>query len=69
MNLLRTIISEIIGLFVDDWAFAVLLVAWVLVQIVLTPRLSPTVAATLFFAGIAALTLVFVARKARSVRR
>ena len=69
MNLLRTIVSEIVGLFVDDWAFAVLLVAWVLLQTVLTPRLSPAVAAPLFFAGIAAVTLVFVARKARSVRR
>ena len=66
MKLLRSIGSELLGLFVDDWAFALLVIAWVAAFAVLGPRLphSP-IPAAVFFAGLAALTLVFAMRKAR----
>ena len=64
MKLLRSIGSELLGLFVDDWAFALLVVAWVALFALLGPRHSPTFA-VLFFAGLALLTLAFVWRKAR----
>ena len=67
MKLLRTIGSELLGLFVDDWAFALLVVAWVVLFALLGahfPAHSP-VPAALFFVGLAALTLAFAARKAR----
>ena len=70
MKLLHTIGSELLGLFVDDWAFTLLVIAWVAAFAVLGPRLShsPAIAAV-FFAGIAVLTLAFAARQARRVRR
>ena len=70
MKLLHTIGSELLGLFVDDWAFTLLVIAWVAVFAFLGPRLptSPALAAV-FFAGIAVLTLAFAVRKARQVRR
>ncbi len=65
MKLLRTIGSELLGLFVDDWAFALLVIAWVVLFAVLGPRLSHTPAlGALFFAGFALLTLAFAWRKA-----
>ena len=64
MRVLRAIGSELLGLFVDDWAFALLLIAWVVLFALLGPHQSPVFAA-IFFAGIALLTLVFVRRKAR----
>ncbi|MBV9848994.1 MAG: hypothetical protein JO250_04820 [Armatimonadetes bacterium] len=64
MKVLRAIGSELLGLFVDDWAFALLLIAWVVLFALLRPRQSPVFAAA-FFLGIALLTLVFVRRKAR----
>lgn len=69
MKLLRNIGSELLGLFVDDWAFALLVIAWVVVFALLGPRLphSP-VPAAVFFVGLAVLTLAFAARKARQTR-
>jgi len=68
MTVLRTAAREIIGLFVDDWAFALLLVAWVALFAALGQRLPASWEGTVFFAGLAILTLVFAVRKARSVR-
>lgn len=65
MNLLKGIWEELIGLFVDDWAFALLVLAWVGIFGLAHGRL-PT---WLFFAGIAALVLAFTARRARAARR
>ena len=65
MNFLRSAVSEVVGLFVDDWAFALLLVVWVGLIAAFAPRLPPTLAAPLFWLGLAALTLVFVVRQAR----
>ena len=66
MNLLRSIGSELLGLFVDDWAFAILVIVWVLLFALLGPRLPHTAAiGAVFFTGLAALTLIFAWRKAR----
>ena len=67
MNVLRGIGSELLGLFVDDWAFALLIVAWVAAFGLFGPRLPPhsPLPAVVFLAGLAALTLAFVVRRAR----
>ncbi len=68
MTVLRTMSRELLGLFVDDWAFALLLVAWVTLFALLGQRLPAAWEGVLFFAGLAILTLVFAVRKAVSVR-
>ncbi len=65
MTLLRTILSELIGLFVDDWAFALLILAWVGLFAVPGVRAHLPYAGPALFLGLAVLTLAFVARKAR----
>jgi len=65
MTLLRNILSELIGLFVDDWAFALLVLVWVGLFALPGVRAHVPLAGPLLFLGLAALTLVFVARKAR----
>ncbi len=64
MNLLKSIVFELIGLFVDDWAFALGLLAWVGVCALPPVRSHPEAAAGLLFLGLAALTLGFVGRRA-----
>jgi uncharacterized membrane protein YccC len=66
MKLLHTIGSELLGLFVDDWGFALLIIAWVVFFAIVTPHVHRTPAlGALFFAGFALLTLAFALRKAR----
>ena len=65
MNFLRNALAEIVGLFVDDWAFAGLALAWVAVFALPGVRAHPAQAGPALFLGLAVLTLVFVARKAR----
>ncbi len=64
MTFLRSILREMLGLFVDDWAFALLLVGWVTLFAVLGHRLPPSWEGIIFFAGLALLTLAFAVRKA-----
>jgi len=68
MAVLRTMARELLGLFVDDWAFALLLVVWVAAFALLGHILPGALEGALFFAGLAILTLVFVMRKAKSAR-
>lgn len=65
MNLLRNILSELIGLLVDDWAFAGLILAWVALFALPGIRTHAALAGPMLFLGLAVLTLVFVARKAK----
>jgi len=67
MKLLRAALAEIVGLFVDDWAFALSLGVWVVLIALARHRLPPDLAAPLLFIGLAALTLVFVVRHARKM--
>ncbi len=65
MKVLRTVLEELVGLFVDDWALAALILLWVgLFALVLRSALGLWGGPTLF-AGLAGIVLVFVARKAR----
>lgn len=64
--MIRTIFDELIGLFVDDWTFALLVLLWV--GLFALPPFRSILGAWAgpgLFAGLAALTLVFAARKAR----
>ena len=65
MKLLHTIGSELLGLFVDDWAFALLVIAWVVLFALLRFPPHAPAPAVVFFGGLALLTLAFVAHKAR----
>ena len=65
MKTLRAALAEIVGLFVDDWAFAGLALAWIALFALPPVRALGGPAAVALWAGLAVLTLVFVARKAR----
>ena len=64
MKVLRNIVAELIGLFVDDWAFALLVLVWVGL-FALPGAFAPRDCRADAVLGLAVLTLVFVARKAR----
>ena len=64
MNVLKTVVAELVGLFVDDWLFALLVLAWVGCFAVLMAHGHGKVAGPVLFGGLAALVLGFVARKA-----
>jgi len=65
MKVLRTILEELIGLFVDDWAFAGLTLLWVGLFALPFRSVLGTGAGLVLFGGLAVLALVFVVRKAR----
>lgn len=68
MTILRTAARELLGLFVDDWAFALLIAAWVALFAVLGHRLPGAWEGVVFFAGLAALVVVSAVRAARRSR-
>lgn len=65
MRILKNIWAELIGLFVDDWAFAGLVLVWIALFALPAIRAQTTLAGPALFFGLAILTLVFVVRKAR----
>lgn len=67
MSWIRTIFDELIGLFVDDGAFALAIVAWLAV-VALLARYAPTTQpwdGVLLFAGLAAILAESAVRRAR----
>jgi hypothetical protein len=67
MKLLKTILDETLGLFVDDGAFAAAIVLWLAVVAALT-RLVPDAAAWaggVLFVGLAAILVESAMRRAR----
>lgn len=64
MTLLQTLLAELLGLFVDDWAFALLVLLWIGAAALLRALLGFWTG-PLLFAGLAALVLIFVVRRAR----
>ena len=66
MKLIQTILTELIGLLVDDWAFAGLILVWVALFALAVHQALGAWGGPALFGGLAALTLIFVARKARS---
>jgi hypothetical protein len=68
MKVLQTIWSELIGLFVDDWRFAALVIAWIAVFKIAFPHPTSDVLSLVFFLGLAGFAVWFVALKARASR-
>ena len=69
MTWLRSIVSELISLFVDDGLFAAGLLIWVAVIEFLLPELGVTSGlwrSVALFAGLAAILIESVARRSRS---
>ena len=65
MNVLRAIFAELLGLFVDDWAFALLILLWIGVFASPLRAAFGIWAGPTLFAGLAALVLIFVMRRAK----
>ena len=57
MNLVKTIIREVFGLFVDDGSFAILIVAWIAVTWLVSFRIlaAPTWGGLILFGGLVAI--------------
>ena len=67
MHWYRSIVREVVGLFVDDGSFAVAIVVWLVVCVVL-PRVAAGArwAGLALFAGLAAILIASVLRFARA---
>ena len=65
MKAIKAIFAELLGLFVDDWAFAVPALLWVGVFASPMRAFLGVWAGPALFAGLASLALVFVVRRAR----
>ena len=67
MSLLRTIWSELFGMFVDDGSLAIAILAWVavLAGLLAVVPFSPNAAGIVFFLGLAALLVENLLRRAR----
>ncbi len=67
MNWLRTIVTETFGLFVDDGAFAVAILAWLIVTGLVLPSVGTgaAVKGPILFAGLAAILIESATRRAR----
>jgi hypothetical protein len=67
MKALKAIFAEAIGLFVDDGAYAAAIVIWLLVVagLVRFTTISPNIAATLLFVGLAAILTESSLRQSR----
>jgi hypothetical protein len=70
MRWLKSIVREVIGLFVDDGSFAIAILAWLTLAVVVLPRagLWTRVAGPLLFAGLAAILVASVLRYGRRRR-
>ncbi len=67
MHWYRSIVREVVGLFVDDGSFAVAIVVWLVVCVTLLPRVAAGArwAGLALFAGLAAILIASVLRFAR----
>ncbi len=65
MKVIRTIVDELVGLFVDDWVFALLVLLWVGLFALPFRSVLGAWAGLGLFMGLAALALVFVVRRVR----
>ncbi len=66
MNALKAVAGELVGLFVDDWRFAALVLAWLVACGVLLPLLGLPSAAppVILFVGLALILSQSVLRRA-----
>jgi hypothetical protein len=68
MSWLRTVLSEFVGLFVDDSSYALAIVGWIVVAWLVLPHLPGAWPAAIFFLGLAAILVESTARRARRGR-
>jgi hypothetical protein len=69
MQWLKTIASEIYGLFVDDRGFALAILVWLVAAWVVTPRIPPGWQGVLLAGGLAGILAESVIRAATRYRR
>ncbi len=71
MRWLQSILREIIGLFVDDGAFALTILLWLILIAVILPRVAAVAPWTgpLLFAGLAVILIASTIRFARRNRK
>jgi hypothetical protein len=71
MHWLRSIAREILGLFVDDGSFAIVILIWLILTIAVLPRVAPAAhwSAPALFAGLALILIESVLRYSRKNRR
>ena len=65
MNVFRIIFAELLGLFVNDWAFALLILLWVGLFASSLQTVFGAWAGPALFGGLAASVLIFVVRRAK----
>ena len=67
MSWIRTILREIFGLFVDDGSFAVLILAWLGIVLLVSPHLNVPSAweGAILFGGLALILTESVTRRAK----
>lgn len=67
MQWIRTILSEIYGLFVDDGSFAIAILIWLTLYWLLVPRIGTLhgVMGPILFVGLAAILVESATRRAR----
>lgn len=63
MNAIRTVLVELVGLFVDDWPFTAAVLAWIAIAVWLVP--AGPLSGPLLFVGCLAVLMLFVWRHAR----
>jgi hypothetical protein len=69
MQWLRSMAREIWGLFVDDGSFAGAILAWLVVAVLVLPRIGSRWAGPVWFAGLAVILVESVARFSRRRRK
>ena len=63
--MIKTVLAEVIGLFVDDVPFAVTIAVWLLVAILVLPRLGVPAPALVLALGLAGILVESAVRRAR----
>ena len=71
MRWLNSILREIFGLFVDDGSFAIAILIWLALAVLLLPRIAPPArwSGPALFAGLALILIESVLRYARQNRK
>ncbi len=71
MTWLKSIAREILGLFVDDGSFAIAILGWLVVMVVVLPRIASVSGwcGPVFFVGLAVILVESVLRFARRTNK
>ena len=66
MKFLKTAVDEIVGLFVDDWRFAALVIAWIIIFNLIHKSLPSSIQSPLLVVPFGLFVLVFVLMRAKA---